>query len=130
MEFEDYLPDRTLYLETIKQSETVETLFKKLYQLYTQEIESSIPEDAFISRIYLPKFESTGQLQGFAFIEFQNIGFLNQLYELYSSRRNHVKNVLESSNTIILSKKWILMHDWISLRREYQQWHEFNQQMH
>ena len=130
MEFEDYLPDRTLYIETIKQSETVETLFKKLYQLYKQEIESSILEDAFISRIYLPKFESTGQLQGFAFIEFQSIVSLNHLYELYCSRRNHVKNLLESSNTIILSKKWILMHDWISLRREYQRWHEFNQQMH
>ena len=123
MEFEQFASERTFYIETLRQSETKDSLLCKLRDIY-KEIDPSalvvVSSSNIISRIFLPSFASTGRLQGFAFIECQSEFILQQFMNYY--------NLLQDENSqignLLLKMHWLKMQDWLQLKDEYLQWQQ------
>jgi RNA recognition motif-containing protein len=117
MAFAFFEPGRTLYIETIGKQATEASLCAEFYSIYDAIQSGGTRMDSqqdLITTIDLPKFESTGKNQGYAFIEFKNEALLEKFMEIYAKKSKE-----DEGRFNILKLRWINMNQWLLYKHEY-----------
>ena len=114
MKFESFDVSSTLYIETVPQSTTEDSIrrdFIKILQSFPEL--STIDANVFIQDLELPKFTSSGRNQGYAVILFDSPKTLDTLMQIYAKRNG--------SDCPLMKLRWITMTEWLQYKDEYLQ---------